>query len=41
MTNELAFTVMLFMALFAGLYMIWWIRKQERKQVHQGKAGKL
>jgi len=37
MTNELAFTVMLFMALFAGFYMIWWTRKQEREQERKQK----
>lgn len=38
MTNELAFTVMLFMALGAGFYMIWWTRKQEREQDREHKS---
>ncbi len=40
MTNELAFTIMLFMALGAGFYMIWWTSKQEREQKRKQKTDK-
>jgi hypothetical protein len=32
MSNEIAFTIMISMVALAGLYMIWWTRKQEREQ---------
>jgi len=38
MTNEIAFTVMMFIALLAGLYTIWWIRKEERQEEHEDKG---
>jgi hypothetical protein len=38
MTNEMAFTVMLIIALFAGFYLIWWTGKQEREQNREHKS---
>ncbi len=32
MANEIAFMVIISMIALAGLYMVWWIRKQEREQ---------
>ncbi len=32
MTNETAFLIMMSMAALAGLYIIWWTRKQEREE---------
>jgi type II secretory pathway pseudopilin PulG len=32
MTNEIAFTIMAFIAVLAVLYMVWWTNKQEREE---------
>jgi len=37
-TNEIAFTVMISLVALAGFYMMWWIRRQERKEEHEQKS---
>jgi hypothetical protein len=32
MTNEITFMIMMSMVALAGLYIIWWTRKQEREE---------
>ncbi|MGH7496228.1 MAG: hypothetical protein ACREOO_28070 [bacterium] len=32
MNNVIAYTVMLGIIVLAGLYMVWWIERQERKE---------
>lgn len=31
MTNEIAFTVMITMIALTGIYIVWWTRREERK----------
>lgn len=31
MTNEIAFTIMIVMAALTGIYIVWWTRREERK----------